>query len=501
MYGGTGDDERSPYSLYAGTGGGDGDGESEGGDILDFAYGLLDMLKENWVVIVALLIFLGGAYMAYDFLVLSVKDVEIGVSDTEGQPLGIVSVRIADSSGAVVASASGNSTVRLRTGEYTATASRQGYKTRNIPVLVQGDMPLQIRLEKDFDAKISIDNFPEKFVAGESRNLNLLIQNTGDREIGAGDVEFVFSGALGEDYMSIEYAKAPVPVGGSETITLQARVKEDISRKLIGEGKNGSIRVKGLDNKDAEIDVNYALMEFNSRDVKISPSRAALRDIDAGSSTHSTVEITNKNDFTMENIEISLGQVTTDEEGNVPEEVRQWIKAGPSTISSIAQGETRTFTVEVNIPQTAKEDKVKGIVLLKTAYWEKEFEVSFSINEAEISLEVGGISSTYSLRKDSETGVYGEKTGSIELKNSGDLAIKNIELVTLCGTDWLSIPVKKFPGISSGASEEVEFTVRAPITAEADTLKTCEVMVKYDDPLFPPAQGRIIKNINIQTSG
>jgi len=495
-----GDDEGSPYSLYAGSQGGEADDDGgQGGDMLDYAYGLLDMLKANWVVVVALLVFLGGAYMAYDFLVLSVKDVEIGVSDTEGQPLGIVSIKIADSAGSVAASASGSGTVRLRAGQYTLAAGRQGYKTKNIPLYVRDNMAVQVKLEKDLDMKISLDNFPEKLVVGENRTLNLVVQNTGDKEIGAGDIEFVFSGALGEDYMSIEYAKTTVPAGGSETITLQISVREDINKKLIGDGKKGSIRARGLDNKDAEIDVNYALVKFDSGDVKINPSRASLREIDAGSSAYSTIEITNKNDFTMENVEISLGNVATDAEGNVPEEVREWIKADPSTISSIANGETRTFTVEVSIPQTAKKDKVKGIVLLKTAYWEKEFEVSFSVSEAEVSLEIGGISSTYSLSKDSETGLYEEKTGSLELKNSGDLAINNIELVTLCGTDWLSIPVKKFAEIPSGASEDVEFTVRAPITAEADTLKTCEVLVKYDDPVFPLAQGRIIKNINIQT--
>ena len=140
-----------------------------------------DILKKHWWKAALVIIVLVVGFFLFDFFIGSIKQVNFALSNTENKPLSGAGIKIFDSSGKEIAKIGSNESIKLRRGNYTATASLSGYKSQSGIQVTVTDEPTttkNIKLEKDIDVELQVENFPTKLVEGQETEISLVVITT-----------------------------------------------------------------------------------------------------------------------------------------------------------------------------------------------------------------------------------------------------------------------------------------------------------------------------------
>ncbi|AJF59548.1 MAG: hypothetical protein QT03_C0001G0035 [archaeon GW2011_AR10] len=447
--------------------------------------GAIDFLKGNWLKIVAVIVLIGIAYFAYDFLVGSFRTVSITALSTEGQTISGATIRVFDSGGKEIERINSGDTLSLKDGSYTVTVNASGFKAlRSYPIEVKGNTEISLKLEENVDISLS-GEFPEKLLSGEKKIVTVTVTNN---ESTPQAIEFVFEGALDSKRMSFSYPKPLTVPPGQFTAELELQVREDLASSLFGENLSGKIRIKGQDNPNAIINASFALIQFDSRKMEVSPRGTMRLTTFEGGIAQQTIRVKNKNPNKMEDIQLRVE--INSAKYSTTEDAASWFSLDQETIS-LNENEEKSIVLRVNppagiqIPSDATEEKVGGKVVISTSYWSTEILIDLTIDKTSLKLEITGANDKI-VRKNPDSGDYQEEDFDLTLQNRGELTIREVIVTVSCNSsigdvDWVNINRTNFDEIPPRESVSTVYLINAAGYAEG-LIATCELSARYSGP-------------------
>lgn len=470
--------------------------------VKEYAPVALDLVKRHWWKAAILIIILVVGLFLYDFFIGSYRSVDISVKDTEDRIISGATLRIYDAGrNNVLFEIYGSGIVSLKDGTYPIAVAASGYiqPSRN-EINVSGSGSISIVLEKDMDVMLSGD-LPTSLIIGEERNVDVVVTNN---EAEVQQVQLVFSGGCGGNYMDVSY-EVPISVApGSKTVSLNLRVKPDLDEQE----KNCTIRIKGLNNDDAKIEGKINFIEFDSSRIKVSRTTVSFGRVSAGEVVEKSIKLTNNNrNFVMEDVKLRVE--ISQAQNNTESEVQSWFNFSPSdTIDSIEYGTSNAKTVNVvlSVPSIALVDTIVGTVVIETTYWRKELAIDLDIEAGEVELEIMGIQDAYNIDYEPAAGGYEEFTDQLELKNRGEMTLTGITIVSPPGqffcdtiTEWITINTTEYDSIAPGETKTTPYLISVPNTIPANETRFCEIMVRFNDPINIGERLYISKEFSITT--
>ncbi len=451
---------------------------------------MAEQVKPYGKYIVIGIVLLLVAFFAFDFFIGSVKQVSFNVTDTEGEGIAGI-ITIADSGGKQIDRVRSNETISLKNGTYNVDVRASGYRRLNTQINVIGNAPIPIQLEIEDDLELR-GTFPGELFTGEQRELELTIVNNESDVIGT---SLVLEGDA-KDAMELVYEEPLLVFPGENNVKVTLKVKEKPEPALIGTGNDGELRLKGLDNPKEKIGGKFSLTAFDARDVSVrvgsSNRNADFGTLQAGETSEKEIRIENKSKTVLTNVTIEIEITTT--EFTAPEEVKEWFTLNPeNTIDTIRAGETKTIIVNLAVPSnmffaTGKEkETIDGRIIVKTTYFEQEFNIDLEVKKPDIGVSIGGIKESYVLKKTNE--IYDSELDFIEITNTGDVLLTNLEAAIVCtpsSSTWLTIDNGKaqamFSSLAPEETRNVQFQISVPPNIPSGTFANCNIGVFYNDP-------------------
>ncbi len=437
------------------------------------------IVRQNWKIIVAGIAALVVVYFLYSYFIGSVRSVEISVVDTEGLQIGNAGVRIyAKGSTTAVESFTGSKKVSLRIGEYDADVVAAGYKTlrRNLYgfEITPDTTEKEIVLEQNIDVELSVVDFPQQLFTGEVRKVVARVTNTGQQ---GAVVEVVAEGNLKSD-ATVSSQPVTISPGSSADIELQIAVGAGIGSRT---GRKGSLRVKGTLEEQS---FAYGIVEFNSADVRVSKTDIDFGTVDGGERVERTFDITNNGGADMAGIEFSVESISA--QSNSGGEVKGWFSFNPARIGTLGRGTAnkRTVSVILDVPLDAKTDRIDGLIVLSTTYWEREMNIDLDVKAVAATMTIEGLGATYSLTKDS-SGNYRSETDPITIRSTGDIGLNDVRVSTDCDSQWIAISNASLGNIEVGGRATTVLTIKAPRTFADNSSHVCNLRLTYQDPRSP----------------
>ena len=456
--------------------------------------GAIAPVKKFLPHIIALIVIVVIAFLAYDFFIGSVLSVTVTIKDTEGKMLNDNSIKIyAEGQDEAIFTDSDSSTydLQLKSGSYRYIVAADGYDTAKSSFTVSADdkEPV-IKIKKDIDIDI-IDfeqNFPEKLYAGSITSFSIKLKNNSDDAaenisiVAEDDIEGWITATVGS-----------IQPNSTKDVQIEINVppNAEVSDEEEGDQKNAAIRIKYT---TKESDTDFILYQNPAVEMDLDEASFGAK---AGEKDQDTIGIENKNKFPIEDLTLTI-EITT-ATNNSPSEVRRWFQftevanmPNPQEIEITrieARGDVEK-ELQVIIPTTAqKESDIKGNIILNAPYLAEPIKRTLTLDVKE-GADYGITVSTRSpidIEWDETIGNYEEKIIDIDVKNTGNLDLENIVLSVsnkvICDSSWLTLIDYQINSLPKGVTEELKAKITAPIAIRGrEESKHCNLHYRYDDP-------------------
>ncbi len=459
--------------------------------------GIIAPFKKFLPHIIALVVIVVIAFLAYDFFIGSMLSVTLTIKDTEGKMLNENSIKLyveGQDSPIFTDSDSSIYDIQLKPGTYRYIVAVDGYDTaKNSFTVSAEDKEPVIEVKKDLDIDIINfeQNFPEKLYAGSTNTFFITLKNNSDN--------------IAEN-VSLE-AENDIEKWANTTIgTIQPNSTKEVEIEItvpqnaeVGDEDEG-------DQKNAVVRIKYTTNKSNA-DFILYPNPAVKMDLDeasfgakAGEKDQDTIGIENNNKFPIGDLTLTI-EITSATK-NSASEVKQWFQftevanqTNPQKIEITrieARGDVEK-ELQVIIPTTAqKEDDIKGNIVLNAPYLSKPIKRTLTLDIKE-GADYGLAISTRSpidIEWDETIGNYEEKIIDIKVKNTGKIDLENIVLSVsnkvICDSDWLTLIDYQINTLPEGATEELKAKASSPIAVRGrEESKHCNLHYRYDDPTMP----------------
>ena len=471
-----------------------GDVEFEDESPIGQVTGAIEPLKKFLPEIIAVIVIVVVAFLAYDFFIGSMLSVTVTIEDTEGKMLNDNSIKIYEEGQKEPIFTDSESSIydlQLKPGTYRYIVIANGYDEAksSFTVSVEDKEPV-IKIRKDYDVDI-IDfeqNFPKKLYAGSTITFPIKVKNNDDSP--AENVELVAEEDI-EGWINASVGT----IQPNSTKEVQVEITVPQNAKITDEDEG--------DQKTAEIRVKYTTKKADSEFV-LYPNPAVKMDLDeasfgagAGEKDQDTIGIENNNKFPIEDLTLSI-EITT-ATNNSPSEIEQWFQftevanmSNPQEIEITrieARGDIEK-ELQIIIPTTAqKEDDIKGNIILNAPYLAEPIKRTLTLDIKE-GADYGITVSTRSpvdIEWDDTIGNYEEKIVDIKVKNTGNLDLENIVLSisnkVICDNSWLTLIDYQINTLPAGVTEELKAKITAPIAVRGrEESMHCNMHYRYDDP-------------------
>ena len=460
---------------------------------------MLEPIKPYIQHIIAAVVVLAIVWFAYDYFFASMIDVEITVKNTEGELLRNSSLEIfAQGSTEPLFSEKNKATynVSLKEGSYKFEAKSDDYGVKKSGFEVsQDEKAHMIELEQDLDVEIIGfgETVPERMFVGGTTQLTVQLKNNSDKEK---EVELVAEEGI-EGMVSTQ--KITVSTGAMETVELELSIPSNTSVKDQKEGdkKEAVLRIKYTNEKES---ADFTMLPNPTKNISfkslgLSASARENKDKDEG-----IITIKNSNKFAVNDLTLTLEITSASKNGR--EEVMKWLQFSKIAdqenprelkISSIDGSESVKNELQLVVPLTAKKElDIKGNIILNAPYFSEPIKETITIDvkeEAEFGLSLLiSPRSPVEIGWDDTIGNYKDELVSLEVKNEGQIDLKNlvfsIENDADCSSDWLEFQENSIELLRVGRTEELKLTASAPLAVRGqENSKQCTIAYRYDDPL------------------
>lgn len=463
------------------------DVEYEGEGIMGTLGPVLNPIKKNIKIIVAVVVLLIIAYVAYDFFIGSMQEATVVIQDTEGDPISNNKLTLYDSAGGKIKSEEGNDryVFQLKSGEYRYEAEAPGYKTKKSTFDVSESEPVEIVLEKNWGVEIVDfeDNFPSQWIAGQTRTVEFQVKNS---DSVPRNIFVLFEGDL-ENWADTK--EVAIPANGTQTVSFEVSIprNQEFSKTEQKSGKklNAKARIKETTDNQTK---GFTLSPAPEITFTISGFPGGM---DAGEvDTRGKIKINNNSDFPIENITLTI---------EVPERVQSWFQfqekvgepeAWTISIPRIDADSDITKAVRIDVTPIAELETITGKVMLSASFIQPSLEETFNLeveNTANFGLELTA-KNTMKIDWDPLSSNFEEIIETVKVKNVGDLAIEGIRVSVknslVCSTDWLELVQESVPPLGPNDSYEITMKVSAPIAQRGnETRMLCKLGYRYYNPL------------------
>jgi|GEM_PF-3176074 len=439
--------------------------------------------------IVAALVLLIVAYLAYDYFVLSIKEVSISVNDIEGNTVEGNHVEIADSSGNVVFTAGSSSTylAKLRRGHYTISVSALGFKKVSRELNVENAQSVSIQLVRDIEISIAELRIPQKLFIGQEFALNADVKNN---EPTPQTIEFELGDELKN--FSCELSEVNIAAKNQQSIAIYCTIPEKLTLTNNCEQKKASLRIKNLQEKKT------AEFSLCKKPELVLPSEISFS-VDPISKPKERKDfvIKNRSAFDIEDVQLSI-EITNIKENNI-EDIMKYFAFGnvlnePRNVRRIAEiGAKQTITepLEVSVPLSIKKEVIYGNILLNAPFLKEPLKTKLTLEimrtpKVDIKTTLSAQKAVIIYKGD----VPQEATIKITITNNGDLPVNNIDIKidnpTECPREWLRpLDTLSIPSIEPRKVAQVTLIASAPKEADKSTVKRCIISMSYENPIPP----------------
>lgn len=448
-----------------------------------------DAIKEKKKIVIIAIIGLALLFLIYDFVFGSVKEVTFFVNDTEGIELSEASVKVLGSDGKTIATVQSGGKTSLRKGSYSYSALASGYKTKARTTFeVTDSTEITATMEKDVDAELTLEEqFPDKLVPGQIETANVLLTNNSQS---TQEVELVFEGSLGEKIMTASYEKPISIPPGKKAVPVTFQVKTDLSASEIKEGLSGTIRIKGLNNTSAKKTVSFDLLSFDPRKVTISGTTNFGTIEEGAPLKENKFTIRNQGTLDIENLEIIIA--INDVQYSSIEDVKKWFTFSREVpIPVIRAGSTEEVGIrvtvpvgEINFPAGASTENIGGQIVFKTTFLEIAKEIDLVAAKSSTTIELSGLSNQ-TLSFDEDRGAYPTKSGTLSIRNTGNLAIENMSLSVECNNEpaeWIIFGDSFITQIEPKDTTQINYIIQAPSSTSREDVMICTMTATFDNP-------------------
>ncbi|MEM4598585.1 MAG: hypothetical protein QW400_02750 [Candidatus Diapherotrites archaeon] len=447
-------------------------------------------LKKNYKKILALVgivVFIFVAlYINDNFLFGSYRDLTIYVSDLSDQSISSNQLTIKDLSGKLVVEKSGESTyvVRLQKGKYVVSVSATNYKRASKDIELKESQSISIKLEKDIGVKIDSISLPSTLYIGQNFLVDVRLKND---TVTNETLILYFSGDLNN--FNCRLAELMVPANTVQDVSVLCEIPENIQLKYDCEQKKARVGIK-YTNEIA--DKQFTLC------IKPTISMGGVNfTIDPVTKPNERKDIAIKNQSPFHVKELELGIEITSSKENRVDDILSWFAFGnvitePRNLRKILEiGPKSTITepLEVNVPLTAKAETIYGNIVLSAPFLKEpvKSKLTLAIKRTprlafRANLTVSKAVIVY------KNDLPMEITTKVQITNSGDLPIKNIDVKIdnpqECTTQWLRpLDVLSLESVDPQKTGYITLIASAPADAIKNTTKRCIISMTYEDPI------------------
>lgn len=450
---------------------------------------VVEKVRPHLKKIIAAVVILAVLFFAYDFFIGSVKTVSFKVTDTEGNQIE-AGIKVMSSNGQEIKRLKSGEALGLKSGDYRIDVQASGYKTlRGKTITVSDSAEISEELESDRELELA-GQFPSSFATGDKKEFRVTVTSNEKEPL---EAVLLLEGDA-KNAMEIGYDKPLTILPGSNDIDVTLTTKKDAADKYIGQGKTGIIRIEGLDNKKAKIEGKYSLTRFQEGKFRVtvnSSDRINYGKIRAGETVEKTLKVENDNKFDISDIKAGVKISST--EFSKPEEVEKWFAFSPTDTLSINSGTEGQLTIVLNTPlghqfPSGKEtESINGVVNVTTSFVSKQLQLALDIQKVAVGITISGIQPTYNIQK--KDGAYKKQAGFIEVRNSGEVLLTDVEAKVQCNpaaSSWISFEGSaveyQIQSIAKDQTQQVPYTIDVPATAKPAEIVNCKLGIFYKDP-------------------
>ncbi len=442
-------------------------------------------IKQNAKKIIIAIAAVIAIYLVLDFFVLSNKAFTVNVSDTEETaiPINTFNIYSGDNPNPVFSGKNSASySVSMKPGSYRFEAKATDYKTFNKTLDAAADKPaIPIKLEKNMGLEINSLNFPTELYAGQETEGSISITNKGDN---TAEAQLVFEGDLKDLGKSIFSEPETITISSNQVVTATIKISVPtsitIKDKKLGDKKSATVRIKYLNEKSEQAFSLYPSPEFEITPKSISATIIA----DGENKFVKDITIKNKNSFPVKNIAFAI---------DAEDSMKNWFSFQPeATIDSLdVKGTTqsaRTIKLWANIPIGTESENISPNITI-TAAGTTLPPITMVIAVKPVKLDFIATASKETVNIPKEGTAYKELIGeTIRLQNKGIVDIQNVDLTVdvACRDSWITFPQgSHVDTVTKATTEEVAMRITAPSSAEPNKPVTCQITVRYENPIDP----------------
>ena len=462
----------------------------------------LEQVKPYFGKIITAIILIIIAYFVYWFFIGSYQEVRIVITGLDSpMPEGVFGSITQD--GKTISSITSSSqTLRLKDGTYDVEASASGFKPARQQIEVKaGQSRILIELEQDLSVKITgvsllVNDAEGKVFAGKNTPAMITLSNTGQ----AAEVEIEAKGDSGIT-ASTQPSRIIIPAnsqGITATLTINIPAAIKVDDRVNGDSKTLTLRVKGLKETASK-----TLQVLPRLSINLSPNPLNFGTVKANNvAVLKTLTFQNRESFEVKG-KVKFSVVVESGSANSPSEVVNWFNFYPE-IESIEKTPATTVTVQLtvpptaDVPETSQKDRLVGTITASSDAWSETANFEFYVTKAKTLIKNPTLSVTNaSITK----GDFRQTVLTIE--NDSDFPISDVQIAIeqACKDTFIKDVEKtiitEIPTDSQHRKVTVNMNLTAPLDAEADRPKTCNINISYADPLSPGERIQLPDSITV----
>jgi len=419
---------------------------------------------------------------------------------------------ISTSSGTVYGPESAAShTVTLMPGKYNYTITSNDYKiyrdTFTVPL--EGEPTINVPLEKDVEADLTITSDIEKIYAGQKLNGVIIIDNV---TTSITDEKLIASDTKGLLDITFDQSALTINNGNAKSINFTVEVKSTAKLKA-AETTVVKLSIKGTRISDTlTIDVNPtispALIKLSGTGLAEAKKTISDLTLEAGEFDKPIIITIENSDKTLDLEGLNIEMVPDDSS----KDKLDWFEFlnyqdSPEKIliDTIGKGEKTTVTLKISIPITANvDDEFKGKLVISSdslTGQEKEYTANFHVSKSQqIALALSKTRLSTNCNPDGCTPIQ-FTFEKVNLENNGTVDVTNILIETedvksyaLC-PDWFEPQSDSTALIKPKGVYEINMILTP--TYQEETGHTCYLKWTFDNPITGKRETQISKPITI----
>lgn len=451
--------------------------------------------KNNFITIILIIALIGLAfYYGSSYLLVSKVDITLNIQNTEGETV-YSKINISkdrEMTNQVLVLDNGI-TDKISPGNYYYTVQAPGYlkEVKEFKVEKKTNYQDLIILEKDVSLLIHSIEFPESVYVGQTALLKIEYENTSTNKT-YNISDLVLKGDIEEwNYVTIDTYQNEIE---PEFVFLSPKTRSVILLRY-------TVQDTGNKKNNIEASVKYKKSSKTAtfeiiEEPNINVTGNLTKTINSGETTNMTITINNsRNKMPLTDITFDLNI-----SGNGSnQDIEEWFNFPTGNIF-IEASKNKTETLNLNVPEFAREDVIEGKLLINSSAFReaKELEVKINIKEPEIDFSISLNKSNVTLNYDVNNNTTNNEYIDLTLNNKSTIDLQLLEIVSVdidpirqdCN-NYIFIP-ENMPAnlrVTKKSNPKVSITITAKETSLIGSLinneRICSINVSYKNPFRP----------------